>query len=187
MGLLINQGKQDTTQDNKFDIITAENVTAQITEVKLSKYKEDSIEVKFKILNGQYKNRIFFDTVCYNPTSDFSWKYRALRKAAGSPYSPNEGVNVDIEALLLNKAVIVDLKGRPGKNKNKEDVMYQNVTYKNPPKQPVTLSEDNGNASELAPLDDDDVPPPFGDEVDPFTGEDTSVQTSVDEAEDWGD
>ena len=185
MGLIINQGKQDDTQDNKFDIITAENVTAQIVELKLSKTKTDTLEIKFKILAGQYKNRIFFDNVNYNPTSDFSWKYRALRKAAGSPYSQNEGANVDIEALLLNKAVLVDLKGRPGKNKAGDDVTYQNVTYKAPPKQPVQ-AEKSTDAPELTPLDDDDVPP-FGDNVDPFTGEDASAeQQTVDNAEDWG-
>lgn len=184
MGLIINQGKQDDTQDNKFDIITAENVTAQIMEIKLAKNQTDTLEIKFKILAGQYKNRIFFDRVTYNPTSDFSWKYRALRKAAGSPYSQNEGGNIDIEGLLLNKAVLVDLKGRPGKNRNNEDVMYQNVTYKAPPKQPNKV-EQSTDAPGLTPLDDDDVPP-FGDNIDPFSGEEVSgEQQSINDAEDW--
>jgi hypothetical protein len=132
MGILINQGVQDTTQDNKFDPIVEKNVLAQITEIKLadSKKMPNTLEITFRILQGAHKSRFFWDRVTFDPKSDFSWKYRSLRKAAGVPYSETEPKTVDVEALLLNKAVMVDLGIRLGKNKNDEETQYQNVTYK---------------------------------------------------------
>ena len=132
MGILINQGVQDTTQDNKFDPIVEKNVLAQITEIKLADAKKmpNTLEITFRILKGTHKSRFFWDRVTFDPNSDFSWKYRSLRKAAGVPYSETEPKTIDIEKLLLNKAVLVDLGIRVGKNKNHEDVNYQNVTYK---------------------------------------------------------
>ena len=132
MGILINQGVQDTTQDNKFDPIVEKNVLAQITEIKLadSKKMPNTLEITFRILQGAHKSRFFWDRVTFDPKSDFSWKYRSLRKAAGVPYSETEPKTVDIEALLLNKAVLVDLGVRTGKNKDGEDQAYQNVIYK---------------------------------------------------------
>lgn len=130
MSLLINQGKQDTTQDNKFNPITEKNVTAQITELKLAQSQVNTIEVTMRLLTGANKGRFIFDRVNYDPKSDFSWKYRALRKAAGVPYSESEPAQIDIEKLLLNKAVNVDLGVRKGKNSAGEEQEYQNITYK---------------------------------------------------------
>lgn len=130
MSLLINQGKQDTTQDNKFNPIVEKGVLAQITELKLAKSQTNTIEVTMRLLNGANKGRFVFDRVNYDPTSDFSWKYRSLRKAAGVPYSEQEPAQIDIENLLLNKAVTVDLSIRKGKNQNGEEQEYQNITYK---------------------------------------------------------
>jgi hypothetical protein len=83
-----------------------------------------------RLLNGANKGRFVFDRVSYDPTSDFSWKYRAVRKAAGCPYNENESAQIDIEKLLLNKAVTVDLGVRKGKNKDGVEQEYQNITYK---------------------------------------------------------
>ena len=132
MGILINQGVQDTTQDNKFQPIVEKNVLAQITEIKLadSKKMPNTLEITFRILQGPHKSRFFWDRVTFDPKSNFSWKYRSLRKAAGVPYSETEPKTVDIEALLLNKAVLVDLGVRTGKNKDGDDTEYQNVIYK---------------------------------------------------------
>jgi hypothetical protein len=130
MSLLINQGKQDTTQDNKFNPIVAKDVLGQITEIKLAKTMASTLEITIRILDGKYKNRVVFDRVSYDPKSVFSWKYRALRKAAGNPYTEGEPSQIDIEALLLNHAVLMDLGIRKGKNKDGSDTDYQNVTYK---------------------------------------------------------
>ena len=130
MSLIINQGKQDTTQDNKFNPITEKNVLAQITEIKLATSQTNTLEVTMRLLNGANKGRFVFDRVSYDPTSDFSWKYRAIRKAAGCPYNENESAQIDIEKLLLNKAVTVDLGVRKGKNKDGVEQEYQNITYK---------------------------------------------------------
>jgi hypothetical protein len=130
MALIINQGKQDTTQDNKFNPITEKNVLAQITEIKLATTQTNTLEVTMRLLNGANKGRFVFDRVSYDPTSDFSWKYRALRKAAGCPYNENESAQIDIEKILLNKAVTVDLGIRKGKNKDGVEQEYQNITYK---------------------------------------------------------
>ena len=166
MGLFINQGKQDASQDTKFDILVAENITAQIVGVKLAQSQPDTLEITFKILAGPYKGRLFWDRVNYNPTSDFSWKYRALRKAAGCPYSDKEGASIDIEALLLNKAVLVDLDGREGKNRKGEKQMYQNVKYKAAPARAAAKAA----ASEPAPtqaVEDDGSNSPFGIDEEP--------------------
>ena len=130
MSLIINQGKQDTTQDNKFNPITEKNVLAQITEIKLATSQTNTLEITMRLLNGANKGRFVFDRVSYDPSSDFSWKYRAVRKAAGCPYNENESAQIDIEKLLLNKAVTVDLGVRKGKNKDGVEQEYQNITYK---------------------------------------------------------
>ena len=172
MSLLINQGKQDTTQDNKFNPITEKNVTAQITELKLAQSQTNTIEVTMRLLNGANKGRFVFDRVNYDPKSDFSWKYRAIRKAAGVPYNENEPAQIDIEKLLLNKAVTVDLGVRKGKNSNGEDQEYQNITYKvvkqapaatpaTPEPQataPVATAEKTEDTAEPTPVSEAEVP-----------------------------
>lgn len=130
MALIINQGKQDTTQDNRFEPIVEKGVLAQIMEIKLSSTQTNTLEITMRLLNGQHKGRFVFDRINYDPTSQFSWKYRAVRKAAGCPYNENESAQIDIEKLLLNKAVTLDLGIRKGKNSAGEEQEYQNITYK---------------------------------------------------------
>ena len=130
MALIINQGKQDTTQDNRFEPIVEKGVLAQIMEIKLASTQTNTLEITMRLLNGQHKGRFVFDRINYDPTSQFSWKYRAVRKAAGCPYNENESAQIDIEKLLLNKAVTLDLGIRKGKNSAGEEQEYQNITYK---------------------------------------------------------
>lgn len=154
MGILINQGVQDTTQDNKFDPIVEKNVLAQIVEIKLadSNKMPNTLEITFRILQGPHKSRFFWDRVTFDPKSNFSWKYRSLRKAAGVPYSETEPKTIDIEALLLNKAILVDLGIRTGKNKNGEDTAYQNVIYK------VVKTDDHINKVDVKVVEDFEEP-----------------------------
>lgn len=130
MSLLIPQGKQDTTQDNKFNPITANDVMLEITELKLAKTQQNTLEVTLRVLDGQYRNRFIFDRVTFDANSPMSWKYRQLRKCAGVPYQDNEPTTIDIEALLLHKAVKADLGIRKGKNKDGEETDYQDIKYK---------------------------------------------------------
>lgn len=112
MGLLINQGRQDTSKDNM--VIVAKGVQGVIESIRLSERFSGAIDIRIRILAGPYANRVVFDSVTYDPNSEFSWKYRALRKAVGKPYSPQENPQIDIEAILLNQAIMMDLSERNG-------------------------------------------------------------------------
>lgn len=129
MPLIINQGIQDITKDTRFDPIVEPNVMMAIKKITLSERFPMSIDITFQILGGKNKNRFIFDTVTYDPDSPFSWKYRSLRASAGAPYQKGESPKIDIEALLLNKAVLCDLSIRKSK-KDGEDREFQNITFK---------------------------------------------------------
>ena len=126
MGLIINQGKQDTSKDNQFEIILSKDELAQIIKLEMDPDWENTIKVTLKIIGEKSpkKNRLLWDRVSF--AGEFSWKYRNLRKAAGVPYVESESPNVDIEALLLNKAVHVELTARKGNDGND----YQSIKYK---------------------------------------------------------
>lgn len=130
MGLIINQGKHDTSQDNKFAPIEDKNVLATITKVGLNKFDATSLDITMQILNGIHKNRIVIDKVCFDAKSDFSWKYRAMRKSANVPYKEDEPTTLDIEALLVGRVVTVDLGITETTDKTGEKKQYQKVTYK---------------------------------------------------------
>ena len=157
MGLLIRQGKQDLSKDIP-DPIEEKGVVAQIVKLKLADATKfpDTLEVTFKLLTGNHVNRLVWDRVNYNPTSDFAWKYRQLRKAASCPYSEAEGELIDIEALLMNKAVCLDLSITIDTKTNKK---YQRVGYAEMPESAIT-----------SPNDEDDIPFDM-DDVDTTTGE----------------
>ena len=129
MALVINQGKHDTTQDSRFEPIVENNVLMQVKKITLSDRLPNSLDISFQILNGKHKNRFIFDTVTFDPDSLWAWKYRALRKSAGVPYNKGESTKIDIETLLMNKAVTADLSVRKS-NKPDDDREFQNVTYK---------------------------------------------------------
>jgi hypothetical protein len=123
---MINQGKQDTSKDNQFEIILSKDELVQIVKLEMDPDWENTIKVTLKVIgeNSKYKNRLLWDRVSFS--GEFSWKYRNLRKAAGVPYTETEAPNVDIEALLLNKAVHVELTARKGNDGND----YQSIKYK---------------------------------------------------------
>jgi hypothetical protein len=161
MGLLINQGVQDTSQDNKFNPIVAKDVLLQITAIKLAPGVENTLEVTLKILEGEYKNRPVFDRVQYAKTAmfDMTWKYRALRACAGVPYKEGEAATIDIEKLLLNKAVRADLGIRKGKNKDGEEQDYQDIKYLKPTG-PVKVTEDTTPKAPAKPKEVQPTPNP---------------------------
>lgn len=124
--LVINQGKQNTKDDGKFDIIKEKGVFGKISEVKMHESFTDTLNLTIEIIeNPTYAGRKVFDSVTFDPKSDFSWKYRALRKCVGVPYSETEGASIDIEKILLNKKVKMNLDVRTGTDGNE----YQKITY----------------------------------------------------------
>lgn len=127
MSLIINQGVQNTSDDKNFEVMISDNEIAQITKLELDKDWENTLNITFKIIgNSKFKGRLFWDRVSFDPSGKFSWKYRNLRKAAGVPYTEGESPKIDIEALLLNKAVTVELMVRKGNDGND----YQGIKYK---------------------------------------------------------
>lgn len=127
MSLIINQGTQDTSGDTNFEVMVSQNEIAQITKIELDKDWDNTLNITFKIISeGKFKGRLFWDRISFDPAGKFSWKYRNLRKAAGVPYVSGESPRIDIEALLLNKAVTVELTVRKGNDGND----YQGVKYK---------------------------------------------------------
>lgn len=164
MSLIINQGKQDTSGDNNFEVMISSNEIAQITKMELDKDWENTLNITFKIISeGKFKGRLFWDRVSFDPAGKFSWKYRNLRKAAGVPYTDGESPKIDIEALLLNKAVTVELMVRKGNDGND----YQGVKYKvsnntaktetvaAPAQTPVATAEEEVNPFESADFAED--------------------------------
>lgn len=122
MGLVINQGIHKDEQP-----IVSDKEIAQIT--KLTAAKEDvrknSLNVELTIISdGKFKGRKLFDLVPYDPDDVMAFKYKALRRAAKVPYDKKEGTSIDIEKLLLNKAVGVKLSVR-----EYEGTDYQNINY----------------------------------------------------------
>lgn len=130
MPLIINQGKQNTAQDKAFEPIEAKGVLVQVTEVKLAEQFPDTLQLSMRVMDGQFKGRYVTDRVTFDAKSEYSWKYRSVRKAAGVPYQENEPASVDAESLFLNKAIRVDLGIRKGKNKEGVETNYQLITYK---------------------------------------------------------
>jgi len=132
MPLIITQGKQDTSKDvGKFPPIVGRNILVTVTQVKLADNIPNTLYVKMQVLEGEHKNRYVDDKVTFDPTSPLSWKYRNLRRAVGSAYSENEPTNIDIESILLNKALRVDLGIKDGIDKKSgEKRQYQTITYK---------------------------------------------------------
>lgn len=129
MGFMINQGKQDVSQDKDFEIIISEREVGRIRKISEHKFFDDAMNVEIEIISeGPYKGRVVFDGVTYDPSSEHSWKYRQLRKFAGVPYSENESPNIDIEALLVGKVIAMELTQR--EDKNEPGTFYQQVKYK---------------------------------------------------------
>lgn len=177
MALPITQGKHDTSKDS-FEILTDVNVVSQIMALKLAPSKDNPylLEVKFRVLAGKYKNRFFWDKVCYDPANNMSWKYRALRRAAKAPYKETEPATIDIEALLLNKAIVVNLEEREYTDKNSgAQKKAQNIVYLDPVEPKATKEEpsedttftDSSEEVEASIPDDNSIPTPTDEYVPP--------------------
>jgi hypothetical protein len=124
--LIINQGVQNTQDDDKFEVIKEKGVFGKISEVKLHDKFENTIVVQIDIIDHpKYANRKVWDNITFDPKSEYAWKYRALRKCVGHPYSTDEDPKIDIEKILINKKVKMNLDGRIGSDGNE----YQKITY----------------------------------------------------------
>jgi hypothetical protein len=128
MPIKIYQGVQDISQDDKFKVIVAKDVLMEITEIELADETKqpNTIKLTFRIIDGAHKGRFVWDSVSFDPSSQFSWKYRSLRAAAGVPYDPEESPEIDIEELLLHQVVLVNLGSRDGSKGG----IFQSITYK---------------------------------------------------------
>lgn len=140
MPLIINQGKQDTSNDAKsYAPVVQRNALVQIVEIKLDQNLSNTLVLNMQVLDGENKNRYVVDRITFDPTSKLSWKYRNVRRAVGFPYNENESANIDIERILLNKAMRVDLGTKDGIDKTGNPKTYQTINYK--PAQTAELPE----------------------------------------------
>lgn len=171
MPLIINQGKQDTSNDVS-EPIKESNVTVVVEKIELNKFITGNLNVYLKLMTGKHKGAVKKDLIPYLATDKFSWKYRAIRNCAGEPYKKNEPENIDIEKILKDKVLVADF--------SINEKGYQIITYKKPTKAnydeafsvdeesnetiedvettPVSLPIDNSNNSTTAPItaDNDD-------------------------------
>lgn len=153
--LIINQGVQNTKDDNKFEIIKEKGVFGKISEIKAHATFDNTLSVTIDIIDHpKYKGRKVWDTVTYDPTSEYAWKYRSLRRCVGKPYTEGEDPKIDIEKILLNKKVKMNLDVREGNDGNE----YQRITYLNPKTEAVEKVAEEV-AEEIAEEDiSEDVP-----------------------------
>lgn len=144
MGLIINQGVH---QDDR--PIESEEI-AQITKVTPAKadIRPNSINVELTIISdGKYKGRKLFDLVPYDPDDPMAFKYKELRRAAKVPYDKNEGTKVDIEKLLLKKAVGVKLSVREYEGRDFQNIKYTAIKDSEKPT-PITKEAPKDEAPE---------------------------------------
>lgn len=122
--LVIAQGKHE--ESTEFAPFEDTNILCQIVKLSLMPKIPGCIKVSLKLLTGANKGKVVGDLVSYDPTNSMAWKYIRLRQAAKCPYHKTEPASVDIEALLLNKAVKCDfgIYVKPVTNKR-----FQNVDY----------------------------------------------------------
>lgn len=126
MSLLINQGKQDTSKDlGNFEPFEEKGVAIIIEKIELNQYLAGNINLHLRLKSGEHVNKLVRDTVAYEASNPFSWKYRAVRNCAGVPYKEDEPTNIDIEALLKDKILLADFSIN-----EKDGKKYQQVTYK---------------------------------------------------------
>lgn len=150
MGLLIDQGVHDPSNTGGFEVIESAKEIVQITKVELHKFIDNALNVELKIIgqNSKYNGRVVYDAVNFDPEHSMAFRYLQLRERCGVPYKKNEGSQVDVEAILMNKVVAVSLGKKPKKDSPGE--FYQTVRYlkgKAPaeavaPKQETTFQDD---------------------------------------------
>lgn len=154
MGLLIQQGHHDPSNDGNFKPIVSPRETAQITNVEEHKYFDNAINVAFKIIGGENDGKKFFDGVTYDPNDKMGWKYVQFRNAAGVPYSKEEDTSIDIEELLLDRVVNVELSQNP--DKKDPSKFYQRVKYLKPdgPAKAQATPKETGQAPAFSATND---------------------------------
>ena len=60
MSLIINQGKQDTSSDNNFEVMVSANEIAQITKMEMDKDWDNTLNITFKVISdGKIKTPDF--------------------------------------------------------------------------------------------------------------------------------
>lgn len=171
MGLLINQGKQKIQAPTGFDPIEQPNAQLAVEKLEIDKFSQNSLRVTMRILDGNHKNSLVFDTISYDPTSKFAWKYQAFRSACGVPYTEDEPAQIDIETLLLNRVLKADLSirkytGKDGTEKEGQNFKYKAAQIKQAAPSSVTVTSTAStsqyttvdNTSQAAVTFDDDLP-----------------------------
>lgn len=121
MGLIINHGSHKEEEK-----IVSQQEIAQITKITPAdeKVRKNSFNVQLTIIgSSKHKGKTLLDLIPYDPADGMSFKYKAIRRAAKCPVDPKEN-RVEIEKLLLNKAVPVKLSVR-----EYEGNEYQNIQY----------------------------------------------------------
>jgi hypothetical protein len=129
MAVMINQGKQDTSNDTiSFEPFEEKDVVAVVESLKLNEYLPGSFDVTFRLKSGSHKNQTRKDTISYEASSPFSWKYRALRNVCGVPYNQNEPATIDIEGLIKDKILIIDFSiGTKQNGEKRQDFKYRKI------------------------------------------------------------
>jgi len=132
MSLMINQGKQDTTNDKlNYEPFEEKDVVGVVEKLELNKYLPGCFNVSFRLMTGAHKGQIRTDTVTYEASNPMSWKYRALRNCCGEPYKENEPAQIDIEAKLLQKILILDFTvGTKQDGTKRQDIRYRRIDQK---------------------------------------------------------
>lgn len=130
MALLINQGKQDTSADKQFEPFEEKDVVVAVEKIELNTYLSGNIDVTLRLMSGAHKNWTRRDTISYEATSPFSWKYRAFRECCNVPYKEDEPAQIDIEALVKDKMLIADFTISEKDGKKNQRVSYRKIDQK---------------------------------------------------------
>ena len=129
MSLMINQGKQDTSNDKlSYEPFEEMGVVGIVEKIEMNKFLTGCINVGFRLMSGAHKGQLRTDTISYEATSPMPWKYRALRSCCGEPYKENEPAQIDIEAKLLQKIVLIDFTiGTKQDGSKRQDFKYKRI------------------------------------------------------------
>lgn len=172
MGLLIKQGKHKEDKPIKMDYALAQITALRQAKDKDGMPKEGYMQVGLVLLTqGAYQGKKISDRMPYVDDEPTSFKYKAIRRSAKVPYDKNEPDTIDIEALLLNKAVGVKLTiyeaedGREFQNvayvaiQGDGDLAPQNVNAPNDPAPAPSVPQGEGSTPVAPPVvTEDDFP-----------------------------
>lgn len=114
------------TNQNKNNIIVAENLIAKIIDIREAVTKPGLIIVNLQIVEDLYKGVILKDFIYYSSTNPASWKYYSLRKSSGVPFNKDITDISDTGKVLINKHIRISLSKYLNPHTGKE---YQNIKY----------------------------------------------------------